>query len=104
MLYTVISSTRPWSFTASIVPVLVTAAASGANLLSSSVLRAVCFAVSVHAGANLTNTYYDYKKGIDNQSSLAKGTGHETLVNKQLTPNTVLGSCSLMNISYIMSS
>jgi hypothetical protein len=43
-------ATRPWSFTAAVVPVLVTVAVLGHSFLSESVLRVLAMAVAVQAG------------------------------------------------------
>lgn len=58
-LYECALATRPLTFTASLVPVLVTAALvtpRGSALLSYGLLRAAAMGVLVQAGANLTNT------------------------------------------------
>ena len=55
---------RPWSFTAAIVPIMVTAAVTGSDLSSISFVRALTMGITVQAGANLTNTYYDYKNKV----------------------------------------
>jgi len=86
---------RPWSFSASFVPVLLgTALAfkySGKFeplifLLSSFV------AFCVHGAGNLVNTYYDYFKGIDTRSPPRSGQqpcDDRTLVDEILTPAQV---------------
>ena len=69
---------RIFSFTASIVPILVAAALAAADgafvdghigppLLTAAMLIA---SVACHAGANLANDYYDHVKGIDTMESL----------------------------------
>ncbi len=58
---------RPWSYTAALIPVAlgtVIAAYHGSfNLLL--FLLALIGSVFIQAGANLTNEYYDYRKGLD---------------------------------------
>jgi len=78
---------RPWSFSASLTPVLLGATLSYkvtgyVNLL---VLFAVCITtLSVHAAGNLVNTYYDFKGGVDNKKSDDK-----TLVEGVMSPSNV---------------
>ena len=81
----VILSTRPWSFTTGIIPVLVTAAVSQTPLLSTKMLSALAMALFVQAGANLTNTYFDFINEVDN-----KRYGEKTLVDKKLSPSFLL--------------
>lgn len=81
-----ILATRPWSFTAGLVPVLVTTAVVGQSFTSENTLRACVMALTVQAGANLTNTYYDYVNGLDTKSSVC---GDMTLVNKKMSPGVL---------------
>ena len=85
-----ILATRPWSFTAAIVPIMVTAAVVKASFFSIEFLQAVTMGVSIQAAANLTNTYYDFVKGIDNIDSAAAGTGEKTLVEKKVSVNGLI--------------
>lgn len=78
-------ATRPWSFTAALVPILVTAAVVNELAFNMKLLQAVAIGVFVQAGANLTNTYFDYSNGIDTKDN----TGDHTLVEKKLKPETV---------------
>lgn len=78
-------ATRPWSFTAAIIPVLVVTAATRSPLLSESFVRALVMAVAVQAGANLTNTYFDFVNGID-----TKVGGERTLVEHKVSSTGVL--------------
>jgi len=80
MLQEYILATRPWSFTAAIVPVLVVAAVVKADFMSIEFLRAWIMAVAVQAGANLTNTYYDFVNGVDTADG-----GEKTLVEKKVS-------------------
>ncbi|XP_038076958.1 ubiA prenyltransferase domain-containing protein 1-like [Patiria miniata] len=83
---------RPWSFGASINPVILgTALAlkshselslSPANLVV--FLAALVATLSVHGAGNLVNTYYDYLKGIDSKKS-----DDRTLVDGILSPDNV---------------
>lgn len=77
-----IIATRPWSFTATVIPVLITAAIisreGGQKVVLQDVLRVLFIIISVHAGANLTNTYYDFVNGVDNE----KTSGDRALVDK----------------------
>ena len=79
-------ATRPWSFTAVIVPIMLTTTVAGHSVFSIRALQALAIGVFVQAGANLTNTYFDFQNGIDTKHD----TGDYTLVNaKKLTPDTV---------------
>ncbi len=62
---------RPFSFTASIVPVVVgTLFAAHEEFSWWKALLALVGAVAIHAGTNLVNDYYDHVKGADNAESL----------------------------------
>jgi len=88
-------ATRPWSFTAAVVPLLITSAAIDANLFSISFIRILCLGIAVQAGANLTNTYYDFKNGVDNEDTAASGAGETTLVDKKVSPTAILALSAL---------
>ncbi len=78
-------ATRPWSFTATFVPIAVTAAVVKTSLFSPLFFRALFMGLFVHSGANLTNTYYDYVHGID-----SKHHNHDpTLVEKKVSPKVL---------------
>lgn len=68
-------ATRPFSFTASIVPVLVGAflAADEGSFSLSLLMLVVAASVLVHAGSNLVNDYYDHVKGADAPHQLGRG-------------------------------
>lgn len=78
-----ILATRPWSFTAGLVPVLVTTAVLGQSYASEGFIRAALMALSVQSGANLVNTYFDFVNGVDTKASVC---GDMTLVEKKITP------------------
>lgn len=78
-------ATRPWSFTAAVVPVLVTAAVVKTRMLSLEFLQAMTMGVCIQAAANLTNTYYDFMTGVDNKDNAEAGTGEKTLVQKKVS-------------------
>ncbi len=64
---------RPFSFTATIVPVTlgaVLAGAAGAPFRPLLYLLTLAGALAVHAGANMVNDYYDHVNGIDDAASL----------------------------------
>eukprot|EP01050_Picozoa_sp_SAG11_P030016 SAG11_NODE_8695_length_986_cov_1.618940_1_plen_191_part_00 len=80
LFYRLVHSMRPWSFTASYFPVLLTALALASYPPSSAALwagRELVFllrfgvllvgALGVHAAANLTNTYYDFVHKVRSQ-------------------------------------
>lgn len=65
------AASRPFSFTASVIPVLVgTLLAAEHHFSWWRALLALLGAVAIHAGTNLVNDYYDYKKGADGPDSL----------------------------------
>lgn len=82
-----IAALRPWSFSASLTPILLGTAlgyrkSGEVNYL---VLLFTAVAIlSVHAAGNLVNTYYDFLKGIDSKKS-----DDRTLVDNRLTPQEV---------------
>lgn len=93
-------ATRPFSFTATIVPVTLGAAlapswsgTTPAPLLESPLARLALFALtllgalSVHAGANMINDYYDHQNGLDNAASLGPS---KTIQEGLLTPRQML--------------
>ncbi|XP_077998077.1 ubiA prenyltransferase domain-containing protein 1-like [Glandiceps talaboti] len=78
---------RPWSFSASLTPVaLGTALAykSSGGLDFLLALFTFLGVLCVHGAGNLTNTYFDYKKGIDSKKS-----DDRTLVDHILEPTNV---------------
>ncbi|RYH28875.1 prenyltransferase [archaeon] len=79
-------ATRPWSFTTTVIPVLVTAAVTGVSFFTPEFARALAMGLFVHAGANLTNTYFDFINGFDTKQH----NSDPTLVDKRLSPVTIL--------------
>ena len=77
-------ATRPWSFTCGFIPVMITAAVVGSSFLSVNFFRAAIMAIAVQAGANLTNTYYDFINGVD-----TKAHGERTIVEKRVSAGGV---------------
>jgi 1,4-dihydroxy-2-naphthoate polyprenyltransferase len=79
---------RPWSFTASLIPVLLGAmvAAYGGKFNLWLFALTLVGSVAIHAGTNLINDYYDYKKGADTEKSLGQG---GAIQKGQLTPRQV---------------
>uniref|UniRef100_A0A7S0SXL2 1,4-dihydroxy-2-naphthoate octaprenyltransferase n=1 Tax=Chromulina nebulosa TaxID=96789 RepID=A0A7S0SXL2_9STRA len=78
-------ATRPWSFTAAIVPIIITAAVCKKSLFSIEFIRAMCMGITIQAGANLTNTYFDFINGVD-----SKINGEKTLVERKVSCTEVL--------------
>ena len=66
-----IIATRPWSFTAAALPILLTAAVTSTPMWSLEVLQVLGIGIFVQAGANLTNTYYDFVNGVDTKDNPA---------------------------------
>lgn len=79
---------RPFSFTASITPVTLGAVLAGHDGAWSwwYFLVTLVGAVSIHAGTNLINDYYDWKKGTDTPESLGP---NRALQEGMLTPQRV---------------
>ncbi len=81
---------RAFSFTASMVPVVVGAMLAlsfdGAKRWELFPLVILC-SLLMHAGTNLVSDYYDFKKGVDSEDALG---GSGVLVGKLLEPNKVL--------------
>lgn len=82
---------RPWSFSASLTPVMLGSALAYNNLPASQSFSPLIFfltlivALCVHGAGNLVNTYYDFKYGIDTEQS----TSDRTLVDKVLKPEDI---------------
>jgi 1,4-dihydroxy-2-naphthoate octaprenyltransferase len=84
---------RPWSFSASISPVLLGSALAYNDLdlnkdfKFSFLIFILCalIALCVHGAANLVNTYFDFKKGVD----VKQNCSDRTLVDKLLKPEDV---------------
>lgn len=84
-----LSSLRPWSFSASLIPVLIGSVLAHKTSQQFSILillATLVTVVSVHAAGNLVNTYYDFFKGIDSK----RGSDDRTLVDSILTPEQVV--------------
>lgn len=81
-----IAATRPWSFTASAMPVVVTTAylfwKNGNDIAWWYGLWAVFNIVLFHAAGNVWSDYHDFKKGVDTDET----TGAKTLTSGQFTP------------------
>jgi 1,4-dihydroxy-2-naphthoate octaprenyltransferase len=72
-LRTWLVATRPVSFTASVIPVLVgTAIAAEREFDPLLFALALAGSVVIHAGTNLVNDYFDHVKGTDNAESLGQ--------------------------------
>jgi len=85
---------RPYSFPASIVPMLVGVALAYRDeffdlpLFLLTLVGGLCF----HAGANLVNTYFDFQRGLDS----ARDADDRTLVDSMLEPRQVLASAVVL--------
>src|SRR3989475_2328381 len=93
---------RPFSFTASMTPVLVgSAVAFGEQRFHPGLFAAAFIAsVAIHAGANLVNDYYDHVRGVDTPESIGPG---GMIQRGLLTPHTVLrGALVLFSLSAIL--
>ncbi|XP_078498361.1 ubiA prenyltransferase domain-containing protein 1 [Lissotriton helveticus] len=84
---------RPWSFSASLIPVVLGSVLAYRSQGSLNILLLLVCAVAVlavHGAGNLVNTYYDFSKGIDHKKS-----DDRTLVDHILEPQDVVrfGAC-----------
>lgn len=59
---------RPYTFTASIIPVMVTTAVVGGSFQSLEFFRTISMGISVQSAANLSNTYFDFVNGVDTKA------------------------------------
>lgn len=66
---------RPHTFTASIVPVMVTTAVVGGSFSSLEFLRTIAMGISVQSAANLSNTYFDFVNGVDTKAMISGDKG-----------------------------
>ena len=81
-------ATRPFSFTASVTPVVLGAALAAYDGFWNWWLFGITLvgSVAIHAGTNLINDYYDWKKGTDTPESLGP---NRALQEGMLTPRQV---------------
>jgi len=82
-------ATRPWSFPASFIAVLLAVAVasrSGLQWNYVGVAAAAAGGTLVHAAANLINTYYDFTSGVDRKDDA----DDRTLVDGVLQPGDVM--------------
>uniref|UniRef100_A0A7S4DAV0 1,4-dihydroxy-2-naphthoate octaprenyltransferase n=1 Tax=Heterosigma akashiwo TaxID=2829 RepID=A0A7S4DAV0_HETAK len=98
-----IIAARPWSWTAAVVPIILTGVLlkkeSGISLLSYDFGAALAIGVLVQAAANLTNSYLDWKKGVDKKETA----GDRAIVDGLITPvNAILVSIICYGISILL--
>lgn len=95
-------ATRPWSFPASSMPVIVTLAWLFAEDLLQHFwlgLLALVNIIFVHAAGNLWSDYHDYKRGVDNEHTF----GVQTLTSGQFKPEEIKRySLSLQAVAVVM--
>lgn len=93
-----IIATRPWSFTASAMPVIVTAVwmfANGRDVCWWLAALAVVNIILVHAAGNTWSDYYDYKKGVDTPDTY----GAKTITTGQFTAEEIRRLSVVLNIA-----
>lgn len=81
-------ATRPWSFPASVMPVMVSSVwmfVSGHSVNWWLALAAVVNIVLVHAGGNVWSDYHDFRRGVDREDTF----GVKILTSGQFTPKQV---------------
>lgn len=84
----ILFAARPWSFTAAVVPIGFTAVIQGKSLMSPEVLRLLGMGILTQAGANLVNTYWDHKQGVDEAATA----GDRGIVDKHVSPSTAVAT------------
>ena len=95
-------ATRPFTFTASVTPVLVGSAAAirDHHFHPVTFAAALVGSVAIQAATNLANEYYDYARGTDSKAS--PGPGH-VIQDGLLAPRTVLaGSIGLFALGSLL--
>lgn len=97
-----ILATRPWSFPASAMPVIVTIVfvwSQGYQMSWGLGLMALVNIILVHAAGNVWSDYHDYRKGVDADDTY----GVRILTDKQFTPKEVLAlSVTLQVLAVLM--
>lgn len=85
---------RPFSYPASVVPVLVgSVVAWQAGQINGTLFLAALFgSVAIHAGTNLANEYFDYTQGVDKADSLGPA---GVIIQGKLRPKQVLQAATL---------
>ena len=63
-----LAACRPHTFTASIIPIMITTAVVGGSFQSLDFLRTIAMGISVQCAANLSNTYFDFVNGVDTKA------------------------------------
>src|SRR5215813_15149267 len=83
-----IEATRPYSFTASVTPVLIGSVLGAIDgpFSFGRFLLALCGALFIHIGTNLINDYYDHLSGVDTLESMS---GSQIIQRGLLTPGEV---------------
>eukprot|EP00756_Hemistasia_phaeocysticola_P058900 Hpha_TRINITY_DN35578_c0_g1::TRINITY_DN35578_c0_g1_i1::g.84482::m.84482 len=91
-------SLRPWSLPASIVPCAITGALvhvhEGADLMQPEFALGAVTVVGLHAGANLFNTYFDFRSGCDTKETA----DDRALVDGTVSPSSVLVSALALSL------
>lgn len=106
-LKTYLLALRPWSLSASLVPTLLGSALAyrspgvyDFNLLT--FLLTIFTVITVHCAGNVTNTYFDFVKGIDNRKSSDDRTLVDHILTKDEVGQRVLCCCMIRSTSYFM--
>ena len=94
-------SLRPWSFPAFAVPIAIAGAViyneTGVHLLRVSYVLCFFIVLSLHAAANMFNTYFDFKSGADTK----KHADDRGIVDGLVSPRTVFATaiaCSALGV------
>lgn len=92
-------SLRPWSWTAVLIPILLVAQLKG-RLLTGDCARLVFMGCFAQAAANLLNSYFDYKSGVDTKDHA----GDDSILAGHITPELCLPvACILLGVATCLS-
>ncbi|CAN0425547.1 unnamed protein product [Pylaiella littoralis] len=87
-----LTATRPWSWTAGIIPVLLTGAlvrraTAGVSVERAGLANALIMVITLQASGNLVNSYIDHNYGVDTVETA----GDRSIVDAHVSPKVALG-------------
>ncbi|CAM9722764.1 unnamed protein product, partial [Ectocarpus sp. 12 AP-2014] len=91
-----LTATRPWSWTAGVIPVLLTGAlvhkAEGVSVAKGGLSNALMMVITLQASGNLVNSYIDHNYGVDTIETA----GDRTIVDAHVSPKGALVLAGVM--------
>eukprot|EP00903_Cladosiphon_okamuranus_P005867 g5804.t1 len=91
-----LTATRPWSWTAGVIPVLLTGTllhrAEGATVGTAGLTNALIMVITLQASGNLVNSYIDHNYGVDTVETA----GDRTIVDAHVSPRGALVLAGVM--------